>query len=231
MANSFNIFYIMKTNNTLNKTFILSLGLLCLICVSCSKKAQPTSITGRVYTRNTDIGHEGLRVWLEVNDGGAGALGGGGSGYNGLVAETTTDEFGYYSLNHKCYPDRSYYLHLEGSIPKHWSGNWSARQVWPGNSQDLSYEIAPYGYYKIRLVNTHPPITIEDFAWFTTVTFGLPSSKGFEGRFIDETILVRGVGNTENIIYLGSDKSGVKTTFFDTIYVSMDDTAYYEFIY
>ena len=93
-------------------TSVFLSGLSILMLTSCSKKAQPTSITGRVYTHNTDIGHEDLRVWLEVNDGGAGAIG--------------------------------------------------------GHS------------------NT--------------------------GRFIDQAILIRGVGNAENIIIFGSDKNGIAAT-------------------
>ncbi len=100
-----------------------------------------------------------------------------------------------------------------------------------GNSQDLSYMVSPYGYYKIRLVNTHPPITIEDFAWLNPRTFATPDGYSVTGRFIDETILIRGVADAENIIFFGNDKSGVVTTFLDTIDVSSNDTAYYEFIY
>ncbi len=198
---------------------------------SCSKKAQPTSITGRVYTRNTDIGHEGLRVWLEVNDGGAGALGGGGSGYNGLVAETTTDEFGYYSINHKCYPDRSYYLHLEGSIPNHWSGNWSARQVWPGNPQDLSYKVSPFGYLNIRFKSLHPPISIEDVVGWNFVTLAQPDYGAYVGGAFDFIETVRVLGNYDNIVKLSYIKNNTSVSVYDTIYVSTDDTAYYEFIY
>jgi hypothetical protein len=204
----------------LKKQTLYILALSTLIISSCKPKTEHTIVQGYVKTYGSETTHEGIEI--ELNEEGVGVT---------LLDKTTTNSDGWYQLEGEFDVNKTHYLYLNNTPPKHYAINdegYNYLQVKAGGVQNFNVNIWPVSWVKIHFKNIDPCDHNDIIGFYGN--FG--GSEQINGGGVDEYYHWRTAGNQEVVFIYTTNKCGVGTTYKDTVgYVPAFDTVDFEVFY
>lgn len=209
------------------KNTILTFATVALLLTACKKAAEPTTAQGRITTLGTDSALAGIAVTLIEDNYGSGVVGSGNGRYNGPLKTVYTDQDGYYRIDHNCYPGTAYWIEAE-TAQGHF-GPIQKQAVYPGQNNTINIPQIPFAWLKVRFKNVNPYNVYDkiNYHLLNTGAFG-----GLQGPGIDETVIFKAAGNSENYLnYAVLKNQLIVLNRTDTIFLNKGDTVYHEVLY